>query len=75
MLADILPAQVRKIAYVVYALGVVALGVAAIVLDGMDLDPEWPEWFDIASQVWLYLGGAVGAVAAGNTLPRHRADA
>ena len=72
MLADILPAQVRKIAYVVYALGVVALGVAAIILDGLDADPEW---FDIASQVWLYLGGAVGAVAAGNTLPRHRADA
>lgn len=71
MLYDILPAHVRKIAYIVYAVGAVILGVTQIVLNGYGLDPQW---YSVAADVWLYLGAAVGAVAAGNTPPRHRAE-
>ena len=72
MLTDILPAHVRKIAYIVYALGAVVLGVTQIVLNGYGLDPLW---YSVTADVWLYLGVAVGAVAAGNiTEARHRAD-
>jgi len=72
MLNDILPAHVRKIAYIVYAVGAVILGVTQIVLNGYGLDPQW---YSVAADVWLYLGVAVGAVAAGNiSEARHRAD-
>ena len=72
MLTDILPAQARKIAYVIYAVGAVILGVLGIVLPAYGLDPVE---YRVAQDVWLYLGIAVGAVAAGNiTEARHRAD-
>ena len=72
MLTDILPAQARKIAYIVYAVGAVVLGVTQIVLSGYGLDPLW---YSVTADVWLYLGVAVGAVAAGNiSEARHRAD-
>ena len=72
MLTDILPADVRRVAYVAYAVGAVALGVTQIVLNGYGMAPLW---YSVAADVWLYLGVAVGAVAAGNiSEARHRAD-
>ena len=72
MLTNILPPAARKIAYIVYAVGAVVLGVTQIVLTGYGLAPLW---YSVAADVWLYLGVAVGAVAAGNiTEARHRAD-
>lgn len=73
MLTDILPPAARWSTYVAYAVGVVALGAVQIVLTALELNPRW---FDIATEVWLYLGAAVGAVAAGNvpdSAGRHRA--
>ena len=72
MLTDILPADVRRVAYIVYAVGAVILGVLQIVLTGYGLDPLW---YSVTQDTWLYLGVAVGAVAAGNiSEARHRAD-
>ena len=72
MLTDILPADVRRVAYIVYAVGAVILGVLGIVLPAYGLDPVE---YRVAMDVWLYLGVAVGAVAAGNiSEARHRAD-
>lgn len=70
MLTDILPARVRRATYVAYAVGVVILGTLAIILPAMGVDMGWHA---TASEAWLYLGAAVGAVAAGNT-PHHIAD-
>lgn len=72
MLSDILPDSVRKTSYIVYAIGVVLLGVAAIVLGELELQSQL---YDIAEKVWLYLGAAVGAVAAGNTPAKGRYEA
>lgn len=72
MLTDILPDRARKTAYVIYAIGAVILGVTGIVLTGYGLDPVE---YQVATDVWLYLGVAVGAVAAGNvTTAKHRAE-
>lgn len=71
MLTDIIPARYRKPIYAAYALGVVALGVWQIL--GIA-----PEILQTISDVWLYLGVAVGAVAASNTptthTPQHAAE-
>lgn len=72
MLTDILPDRARRTAYVIYAVGAVVLGVLGIVLPAYGLTPVE---YEVATDVWLYLGVAVGAVAASNiSEPRHRAD-
>lgn len=60
MLTDIIPAQYRKTVYAIYGIGAVLLGVWQII--GL-----YPDVRETAAAVWLYLGVAVGAVAASNT--------
>lgn len=75
MLTDILPPEIRRVLYVVYAVGVLILGAVGLVLAGLDLTSVY---YDVAVSVWLYLGAGVGAVAAGNITPaapgRHAAE-
>ena len=70
MLKDIIPAGARKPIYAAYAIGVVALGVWQIL-------GAYPEILQTVADVWLYLGVAVGAVAASNTptnIAKHAAE-
>lgn len=84
MLSDIIPAGWRRGVYAAYAVGIVVLGVLQIVFGAAG---PLPEWLDITQQAVLYLGAAVGIVAAGNvpatgaadprapeSAPRHAAD-
>ena len=62
MLRDIIPATWRKPIYAVYAVIGVVLGAIQIAIE-----PD-PSWLLTALTVYVFLGGAVGAVASGNTV-------
>lgn len=56
--------KVRKIAYVVFAVLGVAFG--AVQTGFGTAGAEAPLWLDVAFQVYLYVGGAFGLIAAQN---------
>lgn len=67
-LNDIIPAAWRKPVYAVYALIGVALGAIASAYG-----PEHvPAWHAVATNVFLYVGGAFGLTAAANTIVQKR---
>jgi hypothetical protein len=61
MLRDIIPAEWRKPVYAVYAVIGVVLGAIQLALV-----PN-PAWLLTSMTVYLFLGGAIGAVASSNT--------
>lgn len=62
MLRDIIPASWRKPIYAVYAVLGVVLGAIQIAIE-----PD-PSWLITSLSVYAFLGGAIGAVASGNTV-------
>lgn len=62
---DILPPTARKIAYVVFAVIGVAFGATQTGFTTAEVAA--PLWLTVAFQVYLYIGGAFGLVAAANT--------
>lgn len=62
MLRDIIPDEARRAVYITYAIIVVILGAISV---AYGVDPL-PEWHERVSDVVLYLGVAVGVVAASN---------
>ena len=67
MLRDIIPAEWRKPIYAIYAVIGVVLGAIQLAMV-----PN-PEWLATSMTVYLFLGGAIGAVASGNTPPVEEA--
>ena len=61
MLRDIIPASWRKPIYAIYAVIGVVLGAIQIAIE-----PD-PSWLVTSMTVYVFLGGAVGAVANSNT--------
>lgn len=68
ILENVVPASARQAIYVVYAVVGVVLGALAVAFG--TLSGEGPEWLAVANAVYLYVGGAVGLVAASNTTAR-----
>lgn len=69
MLRDIIPAAHRKVVYGVYAAVGVLLG--AIQVGYSSAEHGQPDWLTVTLAVYAFLGGALGATAAGNTPVRH----
>lgn len=61
LLVDIIPAELRKPIYAVYAVIGVVLGALQVALE-----PD-PAWLITALAVYTFLGGAIGALASANT--------
>lgn len=61
ILKDVLPAKVRQVLYVAYAVLGVALGAIQVALD-----PD-PSWLITTFSVYGFLGGALGLTAGANT--------
>lgn len=76
MLTELLPAHVRKIIYIAYALIGVILG--AVQVWFATYGATGPEWVEPALAVYAFVGGAFGFVASSFTpsrkAPAHRAD-
>lgn len=72
LLENVLPAPVRQAVYVVYAVAGIVLGALSVAF-GV-LSGAGPEWLEVANAVYLYVGGAVGLVAAANITPRQPAE-
>lgn len=62
---DLFPAHIRKWAYVVFAF--VGVGFGATQTAFVTAELAAPIWLTVAFQVYLYVGGAFGLVAAANT--------
>lgn len=62
---ELLPANVRKWAYIVFAL--VGVGFGATQTAFVTAETPAPLWLSVAFQVYLYVGGVFGLVAATNT--------
>lgn len=72
MLTDIIPAGARKTVYAVYALIGVALG--GLQVGYTIAETPQPTWVKVAVGVFAYVGVAIGATAASNTVSgRHSA--
>jgi hypothetical protein len=67
-LHETIPANVRKIAYAVYALTGVALGATQVGYSAAEMGQ--PVWLVVAMAVFGFVGGAFGLTAASNT-PSH----
>ena len=65
MLTDIIPASWRKVIYAIFALASTDEG--AMLTAYSTIDAATPSWLLIAMSVSVYVGIAVGAVAASNT--------
>lgn len=63
---DLIPAQWRKPAYVVFAL--LGVGFGALQTGFTTAEVAAPLWLTVAFQVYLYVGGMFGLVAATNTV-------
>ena len=61
MLVDIIPPELRKPIYAVYAVIGVVLGALQVALD-----PD-PSWLITSLAVYTFIGGAIGALASANT--------
>ena len=61
LLVDIIPPELRKPIYAVYAVIGVVLGALQVALD-----PD-PSWLITSLAVYTFLGGAIGALASANT--------
>lgn len=64
-IVDIIPASWRKPLYALLAVTGLALGAIASAYGGAD---NAPEWHTVANNVFLYVAGALGLLAASNTV-------
>ena len=69
MLVDFIPAEWRKPIYAIYAIIGVILGSLQIAYE-----PD-PSWLLTTSSIYLFIGGAIGALASSNTVTTKKADA
>lgn len=68
MLKDIIPAEWRKPFYAVYSIIGVILGSIQIAYN-----PD-PEWLTTSVAIYLFVGGAFGAVASSNTVVEKKEE-
>lgn len=67
MLKDLIPSNLRKPVYGAYAAVGVVIG--AIDVGYRAAETSQPTWLGVTIAVFLFVGGAIGALASGNTPP------
>ena len=73
MLNDVMPAHVRKVLYVIFAVVGLALGATQVGYSAAEAGQ--PTWLTVALAVYAFVGTGLGFTASANTpAPQHRAE-